>query len=59
MKTKQAMAKRFVARKGGSIMKRRAGQNHFNSRERGVITKNKRRDVAVAAVDLKTVAIYL
>lgn len=45
LKTHQATAKRvrFTGRK--KILKRAAGQNHFNSRDRGVKTMGKRRDM--------------
>ncbi len=47
MKTHKAVAKRFKITKNGKILKRKNGQDHFNSRESGVITRNKRRDVSL------------
>lgn len=47
MKTNKAIAKRFKVTKTGKILKRVAGQDHFNSRENGKVTRNKRRDVKV------------
>ena len=44
MKTNKAIAKRFKITAGGKVLKRTAGQNHFNSREPGKVTRNKRRD---------------
>lgn len=44
MKTHKAMSKRVVVTKGGKVLKRVAGQDHFNSRESGNTTRNKRRD---------------
>jgi len=48
IKTHQATAKRFSRTRNNKIIKRKAGQDHFNSRESGKIKRNKRRDVQVA-----------
>jgi ribosomal protein L35 len=45
IKTHKATAKRFVITKSKKIKHRKAGQDHFNSRESGKITRNKRRDI--------------
>ncbi|MBD3248075.1 50S ribosomal protein L35 [Candidatus Falkowbacteria bacterium] len=55
IKTHKATAKRFVITKNNKIKKRKAGQDHFNSRESGVVTRNKRRDVSAHKVDLKNI----
>ena len=47
MKVSQTVAKRFTVTKNGKILKRKAGQNHFNTRDRGLITRKKRRDVTM------------
>ena len=47
MKTNKAIAKRFKVTKTGKVLKRCAGQDHFNSRESGKVVRNKRRDVKV------------
>lgn len=44
MKTRKTMAKRLKVTKTGKILKRKAGQDHFNSRERSKVTRAKRRD---------------
>ena len=44
MKTHNATAKRFKVTKNGKVLKRTAGQDHFNARESGKITRMKRRD---------------
>ncbi len=44
MKTHNALSKRFKVTKKGKVLKRTAGQDHFNSRESGKVTRNKRRD---------------
>ncbi len=59
MKTKQAIAKRFIKTTHGKLLKRYVGQDHFNARERGVTTRGKRRDVTCAKVDVKTISQYL
>ena len=45
------MAKTFRITGTGKIMRRKSGQAHFNSRESGKTTKNKRRDLEVAHVN--------
>ncbi len=37
-------------------MRRKAGQNHFNARESGKTTKNKRRDLVVDKTEHKKLA---
>ncbi len=49
-KTHQAIAKRFKLTKGGKknkskIVKRTAGQGHFNTRENGKVGRNKKSDI--------------
>lgn len=41
------MVKRIKVTPSGKIIKRKAGQAHFNSRESGNTTRNKRTDVKV------------
>ncbi|MFA5946550.1 MAG: 50S ribosomal protein L35 [Patescibacteria group bacterium] len=48
MKTHKAMAKRITITRTGKIIKRKAGQGHFNSRESGDTTRAKRTDVSVS-----------
>jgi ribosomal protein L35 len=45
MKTNKTIAKRFKITPKGKVLKRCPGQDHFNSREPGSVTRNKRRDV--------------
>ena len=45
MKTHKAMSKRFKVTKTGKVLRRKAGQDHFNSRESGNTTRKKRRDL--------------
>lgn len=52
-KTNKRIAKTFWKTGSGKLMRRKTGQAHFNSRERGNTTKNKRRDLVVAKSDLR------
>lgn len=55
MKTHKAMAKRFKVTKRGKVLKRKAGQAHFNSRESGNVTRAKRRDVDMSDTFTKNI----
>jgi large subunit ribosomal protein L35 len=44
VKTHKGASKRLKKTGSGKLMTRSAGQNHFNSRDTGKVTKNKRRD---------------
>ena len=44
IKTKKAISKRFKITKKGKIVARTANQDHFNSRESGNKTRQKRQD---------------
>ena len=48
MKTHKATAKRIKVTGAGKLIKRHGGQNHFNSRDAGKITRKKRRDQSIA-----------
>ncbi|MDP3245219.1 MAG: 50S ribosomal protein L35 [bacterium] len=45
LKTHKIVSKRIWFTKTGKCFKRKAGQDHFNSRETGSVTQAKRRDV--------------
>lgn len=47
MKTHKGAAKRLKRTGSGKLVYRKAGQDHFNSRERGNTTRNKRRDMVL------------
>ena len=47
-KTYKVIAKRIRRTKSGKIKIRKAGQNHFNARESGKTTRNKRKDRTVS-----------
>jgi len=54
MKTHKATSKRYKLTKNKKIIKRTAGQNHFNARENGNTGRNKKSDV-VASTTLNRV----
>ena len=45
LKSIKKISKRFALTKKGKVTSRKCGQGHFNSRESGNITRNKRRDI--------------
>ncbi|MFA6522686.1 MAG: 50S ribosomal protein L35 [Patescibacteria group bacterium] len=55
LKTYKALAKRVKVTKNGKILKRKCGQDHFNSRETGNTRRNKRRDIEMPATHKKTI----
>jgi large subunit ribosomal protein L35 len=59
MKTHKALAKRMKITSTGKIIKRKAGQDHFNSRESGNTTRNKRTDITVTATLRKAIRALL
>lgn len=55
VKTHKATVKRFKITRKGKILKRKAGQDHFNSRESGVTTRNKRRDITICETEARVI----
>jgi large subunit ribosomal protein L35 len=55
IKTHKAIAKRFKVTKKGKVLKRYCGQDHFNSRDKGKITRKKRRDTEMSKSYTKTI----
>lgn len=45
VKTHKGAAKRIKKNPKGKLMTRKVGQSHFNSRQTGKVTKNKRTDL--------------
>ena len=43
LKTHKALSKRVKITATGKVLKRKAGQDHFNARDTGKVTRNKRR----------------
>ncbi|MEA3272544.1 MAG: 50S ribosomal protein L35 [Patescibacteria group bacterium] len=54
-KTKKAIQKRFSITKKGKVLKRHAGQDHFNSRDSGNIKRKKRKDHEISKSFQKTI----
>jgi len=55
IKTHQATAKRFKITKNNKIIKRKAGHDHFKSRESGGVTSGKRRDIGIADTERRII----
>lgn len=55
LKTIKAVAKRFKVTKKKKLMKKTTGQGHFNSREPGKVTRNKRRLGSIAKTNEKSI----
>ena len=53
VKTHQGTAKRIKLSKRGKLLARSVGQGHFNSRESGKVTTNKRRDQVLSKTNNK------
>ncbi len=59
LKTHQATVKRFSKTKTNKLRRRKAGQDHFNSRESGNTVRNKRRDISAHKADSKNIASFM
>ncbi|MDO8435439.1 MAG: 50S ribosomal protein L35 [bacterium] len=55
LKTKKLVAKRFIITKNKKVLKASGGQDHFNARETGKVSRNKKRDQNLSAVFNRTV----
>lgn len=62
LKTHKATRKRIKItkpvkrrKKKAKLLQRTAGQDHFNARERGVITKRKRRDHSISTSNIRSI----
>jgi len=55
IKTHKATVKRFKVTGKGKLTQRKAGQDHFNSRETGNTTRSKRLDISTTGTLQKTV----
>ncbi|PWB39130.1 MAG: hypothetical protein C3F02_00735 [Parcubacteria group bacterium] len=55
LKTKKLVAKRVRITRRKKIMIRPGGQDHFNSRESGKVTRNKRTDKTIAVVNARNI----
>ncbi|MFA6171207.1 MAG: 50S ribosomal protein L35 [Patescibacteria group bacterium] len=59
LKTHKATVKRFKITKNKKVLKRKAGQDHFNSRESGKVTRRKRRDILLSKRDVKNIKMLI
>lgn len=57
LKTHKTVSKRFRITKSKKVLKRHGGQDHFNARNTGKITRKKRRDGELSKSFQKTVKI--
>ncbi len=57
IKTHKATVKRFTKTASNKLKKRKAGQDHFNSRESGKTTRQKRLDLSVTKTLSKTIKV--
>lgn len=58
-KTHQATVKRVIRTKRGKLLRRQAGQDHFNARESSKVTTRKRRDVPFARADRRNIQKFI
>jgi ribosomal protein L35 len=59
LKTKKLLSKRVKVTGTKKIMIRPGGQDHFNARESGKVTKNKRRDKQLSSANKKIIKKFL
>lgn len=57
IKTHKATAKRYRKTASDKLMKRKSGQDHFNARESGKTTRQKRLDVSASNTISKTIKV--
>ena len=55
MKTHKGASKRLKKTGSGKIVHRKTGQDHFNSRDTGKASKNKRTDTSMSSTNNKNV----
>lgn len=55
LKTKKALAKKVKITKNKKVLRRKTGQNHFNSKETGKKGREKKRDLRLFKTDEKNV----
>jgi len=54
-KSNRALVKKIKISKNGKVKRRSTGQNHFNAKEPGKKTRNKRRDKRLFKTDEKNI----
>ena len=58
-KTKKALVKRFKVTKNGKILRRLAGQNHFQAKKSGARKRKGRKWIEVSKSETKTIKRFL
>ena len=58
-KTNKTISKRFRITSTGKVMRRHGGQDHFNGRDSGTVTRRKRRDETMSKADTKNIKILI
>lgn len=58
-KTHKSIVKRYKVTRTGKVLKKKAGQGHFNARESGNITRAKRKSTSQAKPFVKTIEMYI
>lgn len=59
LKTRKSVAKRIKITKKNKVLKKTAGQGHFNAREGGKVTRNKRRPSHVSKANVRNIKTLL
>ena len=59
LKTIKSVAKRVRVTKTGKVMKKKAGRDHFNARETGKVTRNKRKPTILSKSHAKNVKRFI
>lgn len=59
LKTVKSVSKRLSVSGNGKLRKKTAGQDHFNSREPGKVSRNKRRGGILAKVDVQLAKLFI
>lgn len=54
-KTRKWISSRVTKKKSGTLEMRKPGKNHFNARESGKKTRNKRNDITVSKSDERNI----
>lgn len=55
-KTHKATSKRIRITQSKKIIRRQAGQDHFNARDKGIKTRSKRKNLEASSSDTKRIA---
>lgn len=55
LKTKKSVIKKFKITKNRKVMRRKTGQNHYNSKETGAEGRRKKKDVRLFKADEQNV----